>query len=368
MQQASSKFKGVNTVLLTCIVGILSVMAMLKFSNMVVLTVLAAFVAILFFVNIPFTVRKFSALTYILLLCFLVHFFTTAARATTLVVFILTVLLYETTKNASFSVKPLIILSGIFLTVNYFWLFNDMLASILGEHSSRADLYKGFFLNANTNAAFYVFTFFLFILFGKNKKVNWVVTFFVLTSIWATGSRGALLCLILFAFFTFMIRKGREKLTFWLFIGILVAAFLYLFVFEINSTADFTFMGKEANSAGRSEQIASTILHFPINLFGNGKDAVEDYSMRLFDFSVHNFYVSSLYSLGIIIFVCYFIFVLGIYKELLSKEAKAAWIALNVYFFFEPGICYYLVFLNSYPTILILLKLSEERHELKLST
>ncbi len=365
MQQASPKFRGVNTLLLSCIMGILSVMAMLKFSNMVVLTVLAAFVAILFFVNIPFSIKKFSDLTYILLLCFLVHFFTTGDRATTLVVLILTVLLYETVKNASFSVKPLIILSGIFLIINYFWSFNDMLSSIQGEHSSRADFYKGFFLNANTNAAFYVFTFFLFILFCKNKKVNWVVTFFVLISIWATGSRGAMLCLVLFVLFYIIIKKGREILPFWLFIGILVAAFLYLFIFEVNSNLDLTFMGKEANSAGRSEQIVSTILHFPINLFGNGKDAVEDYSMRLFDFPVHNFYVSSLYSLGIIIFVCYFIFVLGIYKELQSKEAKAAWIALNAYFFFEPGICYYLVFLNSYPTILILLKLSEEKHSNK---
>ena len=143
----------------------------------------------------------------------------------------------------------------------------------------------------------------------------------------------------------------------------MILAFCYLFFVEIYSSVDFTVMGKEANSAGRSEQITLVMLRYPLTLFGVGKDAIDAFSFATTGYAVHNAFINSLYSMGVVIMLCYMLFIYRIYQQLDSIVAKSALLASNVYFFFDPGVMFYLLLINVYPIMIVLLKMNEERKE-----
>lgn len=120
-------------------------------------------------------------------------------------------------------------------------------------------------------------------------------------------------------------------------------------------------MGKGGDSAGRSQQVVHIINNYSINLFGYGKNVINMATVKLQGYAVHNFWVSSLYSSGLLIMGGYIYFICNLFNRLKSDVAKSFLLSFNLYFFFEPGLCYYISFSNIFPIIVVLLQDNQER-------
>ena len=62
----------------------------------------------------------------------------------------------------------------------------------------------------------------------------------------------------------------------------------------------------------------------------------------------------------------YIYFVCNLFNRLRSDVAKSFLLSFNLYFFFEPGLCYYISFTNIFPIIIALLKYNEERMQIEI--
>ena len=314
------------------------------------------------FINLPLGGLKFDWLVFVLMFSFVVHYLTTPDKLTTMVNMIMTLLLYETLQRASINVTGTMVTVFAVFLISYIMTWNEMLTSLLTTHTGRMGLYDGIFQNSNTNGGFSLFTFFLAVLFCNNKTVRNIFILLTVTSILASGSRNAILCFVLFFVFLFIQKSRIKRFTFASFVVFLLLLIYYLLYIELNHDVDFNIMGKEANSAGRSEQINMVIAAFPLGLFGNGKDVVDSFTIGLTGYSVHNFYVNSLYSMGIFILVGYFAYIFRLYRNALSSEARAALLAANIFFFFEPGVCFYPQMLNVYPLLIVIMKMNQDNN------
>lgn len=312
------------------------------------------------FTNLKLTLSKLSVA---LIIVFILHLVYTTDRITTVILLISTLLFYETLKKAPVSYKPIVYFFVAFTLVEVLITYQNMFESLMVQHTNREGLYLGFFANSNTNAGYLLNSLYAALLFLNKSKYRTLLLLITLVAIVATGSRNAVLCVILIFCFNTLHRMPRfNKYGFTAFILIISAAFVYLYFFEMQSSIDFTFMGKEANSAGRAYQIAIVIANFPITLLGSGKDVIESYVNFAGDYSIHNFYVNSLYALGILPILGYIYYIYDLYKKIESSMAKSVLLSSNVYFFFEPGVCFYFVFLTMMPILLVILKYNQETH------
>lgn len=362
MIQENTFLKHVNSCLLVLIILSMVFNVALKDEPTIIIYMEVVLVGSFVLLNIPKGVLKMDLLGYVLIFSFVAHYLTTDDKVTTTILMIMTLLLYEVLKKTNLDVKwPMVTVFMVFF-VSYIMSWSDMLASLTTTHVGRSDLYKGIFQNANSNGGFSLFTFFFAFIFCKDKTIRYIMLVLTFSSIVASGSRNAMLSCLLFFAFLFIQRTKFKKFAFSAFITFLLLSFFYLFFVEMNSDVDFTVMGKEANSAGRSEQIAMVVATYPLSLFGSGKDLVDNFVNDLTGFAVHNFYVSSLYSMGIIILVGYMLYVHKLYKNTMSSKAKAALLASNIYFFFEPGISFYLQMLNVYPIMVVIMQMNQEKY------
>ena len=292
-------------------------------------------------------------LTLLISMTFVLHYILTPEKFSTFSLMISTLYLYQAVSCAQFNYKiiiyPIILvfLTGLFVTLP------EMLNSFQIQHTSRADLYTGIFQNSNTNAAFCLVVFMSVVLFFRKTRKKNILLCLIIFSIISTGSRNAILSLILFICFCYIHKTKFAKYSFLFFLLFLIFLFLYMVLFESKQNIDFNFMGKETNSAGRSEQILFVMNSFPLRLFGNGKDVIDNTLSYWTDFSIHNFYINSLYSFGILPLLGYFYFIYTLWKNQISVLGKSFLLVFNIYFFFEPGTCFYLVFLNVVPILIV---------------
>ena len=316
----------------------------------------ALLTSLLLFANCVY--RKQFHLTYFdlfMVAAFVLHWLLSPDKLTSLILMTATLLLYQSVLALRFSYRYIVYPILVIFFMSVVLTLPAMVHSFTATHSSRAGLYEGFFQNPNTNAAFMLSVIFIAYVFLRQRRLRWTVYVVAFVAILATGSRNALLCIILACFFSFVGRTRFRRLAFPMFMGILAMALAYLFFFEMNSNMSLSFMGKEANSAGRAEQIASVVLEYPLNLFGNGREVIDLFSKDENGYAVHNFYISSLYSYGIVILLGYMWFVFKIHRHLRSHKTKAVWLVFQFYFFFEPGVCFYFKFLNVFPLLLVLI-------------
>ena len=297
-----------------------------------------------------FIVTRYAILMSIILI---IHWLISTDKFSTLLLMVTTLYLYEGINSKQFNYKIIIYPFIALFLFSFIITFPELLKSIKIAHSDRSNLYKGIFLNSNSYAAFCLMVLMSLILFFRTTKKRNILIFMVLISIYSTGSRNAMLFVIISILFYLNHKTKCAKFTFLYFILFLVISSIYLIYFELNSGFDFDIMGKAANSAGRSEQIIYVINNFSVRIFGCGKDVIDNHLSLYGDYSIHNFYVNSLYALGILPLFGYFYYIYTLWKSNLSIIAKSFILSFNVYFFFEPGTCYYWAFINVMPIIIL---------------
>lgn len=298
---------------------------------------------------------RFTYFDLFMMAAFVLHWLLSSDKFSSMILMMSTLLLYQSTLRLNFSIcyiiYPLLFIffASIILTAP------ALLHSLASSHASRANLYAGFFQNPNSDAAFLTACILMAYICIRQRKLKYAVYIVGMIALLSTGSRNALLTLLLTAFFSIVARTRLKRWCFAMFVGVLVTAFVYMVVFELSSAVSFTMMGKEANSAGRAQQILSVMMEYPVNLFGNGREEIDLFSLDENGYAVHNFYVSSLYSFGIFILAGYLWFIYKVWRKLDNRKSAAVWLAFNVYFFFEPGVCFYYKFLNVFPLLIVLI-------------
>lgn len=295
----------------------------------------------------------FSRYTLLMSVIFILHYMLTLEKFSTFGLMMMTLYLYEAVKHNQFNYKMIIYPVVFVFLIGLFITFPEMLQSLQMQHINRGGLYAGIFQNSNTNAAFCLVVFTSVVLFFRNTKKKKILIGLIIFCVISTGSRNAILFLILLIGFYYLHKTKFAKYSYIFFLLFLIVSFSYMFLFELNHVVDFNFMGKEANSAGRSEQIIFVINSFPLRLFGNGKDVIDNTLSHWTDFSIHNFYINSLYSFGVIPLLGYFYFIYVLWNKQVSILGKSFLLVFNIYFFFEPGTCFYLIFMNVAPILIL---------------
>ncbi|PDP65499.1 hypothetical protein CLI78_09495 [Porphyromonas gingivalis] len=248
-----------------------------------------------------------------------------------------------------------------------FWLLSIILHPIELIDSFTAtrvdDYFSGFFDNSNTFAAYSTVVFSSTFIFVENRRVRWFIAVVFFVMLFAHHSRNTLLFVLLSFIFYFLFTKGKGRLVPWLFFTIIAEALLFLIVIEPNLVAtDFVLFGKEANTAGRSEQVLSVVSHFDIKWFGVGADTITKHSIGINDYAVHNAWINTLYSMGIIYFVLYAVFIRKVYMNI-PPLARSFLLGFHVYSFFEPGLFFSILMISSFPIIITLLTLKDAKYE-----
>lgn len=246
-----------------------------------------------------------------------------------------------------------------------FWLLSIALHPSELINSFRAtrvvDYFSGFFHNSNTFATYSTVVLSATFIFIDNRRVRWFVAMVFLVMLFAHHSRNTLLFVLLAYVFYFLFERGKGKLVPWLFFGIVGGALLFLVVVEPNLVAlDFAIFGKKADTAGRSAQVLSVINHFDILWFGNGLDTIGKYTHDVNNYALHNAWINTLYSMGIIYSILYVVFVRRIYRNI-PVIAKSFLLSSHIYFFFEPGLFFSILMVSSFPIIVVII--SQNKYE-----
>ncbi len=298
----------------------------------------------------------FSTIIYLIF-----HLTIAESSIMTVILIMAIVLFYIYLKYTDISVSHVAYLLIFLFILNTVLTFDKLLHSIFSP--SYLDWYKGLFLNPNTNGIFAANVLAATFLFIKNKKTRYIVSILFILYLLGCKSRNMLL-FILSTFAFYQLYKTRFSRYAFLFFSLFICIILfYLIKIEPQMTAEIELFGKSGGSAGRSSQIIYIIKEFPLTLFGLGKDIPNNYSLATNGYAVHNFYINTIYGMGIIFLIIYFAFIKDIYNNLSSNIAKSFLLSFHIYFMFEPGMPFYALMQNGLPIILILLKYKQEKNE-----
>lgn len=281
------------------------------------------------------------------------YFIATDARVENIALYLSSIVFFVTLKHVrvdGYKISVALIMS---------WLLSIVLHPIELIDSFGAtrvvDYFSGFFENSNTFAAFSTVVLSATFLFIKNQFIRRLVLGIFLVMLFAHHSRNTLLFILVFFMFHFLFLNGKGKLVPWLFLSIVLGALLYLIVIEPNiATSGFTLFGKKADTAGRSAQVLSVINHFDIRWFGNGLDTIGRYTYRFNNYALHNAWINTLYSMGILYSILYGVFVKKIYQSI-PNTSKAFFLSSHIYFFFEPGLFFSILMVSSFPIIIAII-------------
>lgn len=289
------------------------------------------------------------------------HLLTTDARLENIALFLASIVFFLSLQGVK--------IDGYKISVGLvaFWLLTIVLHPVEFVNSfsaTRVDQYfSGFFDNSNTFAAYSIVAFSATFLFIDNRRLRWLVSLVFLVTLFAHHSRNTLLFVFLSLVFYFLYLKGKGKFVLWLFFAIIIGGVIFLLVIEPNLAAtDFVLFGKEANTSGRSAQVLSVVNHFDITWFGVGADRITKHSIGVNNYAVHNAWVNTLYSMGIIYFVLYAVFIREIYMNI-PPLARSFLLGFHVYSFFEPGLFFSILMISSFPIIITLLTFKDAKYE-----
>jgi len=317
---------------------------------------------VLLLLNTIFTANfRFSKYIIFMCLLFFAHWSFTPDNILQVCVFVTTMLLFEVIRMYEFSYKYILYPFLAFSAIGFIITLPDLLRVLTGANIGRADLYSGLYTNSNTTATMSNIVIMSALLFLKTPYVKNIFMICSLIGLFATGCRGGFINLCTCLLFYWLLKKIGQKTAFFAFLLFLIVAFLYMVFVEAQHLVDFKFMGKDSSSSGRALQIIYVIRHFSVNLFGYGKDVINNAVLANEQFVIHNLYVNSLYSEGLLILLAYFYYLYHFFTQITSLVAKAFLLSFHVAFFFEPGYCYYyspsIVFVN----VVLSLQLLEER-------
>lgn len=311
------------------------------------------------------TTHKFKNIDSIIFLsasiCLTFHFLMTTTSIESIGLILTTLLFYIRLKYISINANATKIIIIIFL-ITIFFTLPELIQSLFTLASESS--YKGIFKNPNFMGAFTTISITTTFLFVKNKKFKVLLLVLFILALMASKSRNCILFAISAIGFYLLLKSRFSKYAPLIFFTAIALALYYLIVIEPQAmTAQAQMFGKESGSAGRSGQILLTITRYPLTLFGVGYDIPNKYSYAMTGYPIHNFYINSLYALGIVFMCIYILFISTIYKNLRNPLAKSFLLSSHLYFLFEPGITFSIVALNNLPIILSIVSLNQEQNE-----
>lgn len=304
---------------------------------------------------------KISRFASFMLVAMVLHFFLTPDKVTAVFLMVSNLLLFEIMKQYEFSYKIVIYPFLCIALFAFILTLPQLLHVIFESHVSRSTLYEGIFYNSNSASSYYIVVVLCTLLFVKTPYLRLLFLAISLLIIVASGCRSGLLTLFTASLFYILLKSKFHKFTIYVFFFLLFAFTYYLVFIEGTSAISFDYMGKGGDSAGRSAQIIYIINKYSVNLFGYGKNIINADSVKNQGFAVHNFWICSLYSSGLIILLGYTYFMCKLFYSVKSHVAKAFLLSLNLAFFFEPGVCYYISFSNIFPIVVVLLQEGQEQ-------
>lgn len=295
------------------------------------------------------------------LICLFFHAQTTMTSFNSIGLILMTLLFYTRLKYISINANATKIIITIFL-ITIFLTFPELIKSLFTLASESS--YKGIFKNPNFMGAFTTVSITTTFLFVKNKKFKALLFVLFALTLMASKSRNCILFVISAIGFYLLLKSRFSKYTSLIFFTAIAVALYYLIIIEPQAmTAQAQMFGKNGGSAGRSDQVLLTIMTYPLTLFGVGYDVPNKYSLAMTGYPIHNFYINSLYALGIVFTGIYILFISTIYKSLRNPLAKSFLLSSHIYFLFEPGITFSIVALNNLPIILSIIALNQEQNE-----
>lgn len=246
-----------------------------------------------------------------------------------------------------------------FLLIQIIVFFPDFVVALLNP--TRDSAFTGFFTSAN-GPAFLALCCIPMYFRTREKMLKIFLAFFILLYVYACNSRGVLLSLLVLIINYYVLKKGYKQ--YWPIIiiaTVMIVSLVYMIVIEPTLIdSDVSLMGKGSDSAGRSVQILLVTEQLPITWFGLGSDVVNNLVADETNYGVHNMWVNTLYSMGIIYTIFYLVYVIYVYNRISSLPVKSLFLAYQLSFFFEPGRAFELLFSTFIGMSSILLVLSEE--------
>jgi len=246
-----------------------------------------------------------------------------------------------------------------FLLIQIIFFFPDFLVAL--SHPTRDTAFNGFFASAN-GPAFLALCCIPVYFKIKKKTIKYFIAIIILLYVYACNSRGVMLSLIAFLINCYILKKGCKW--YWPFIIIsmvMIVSMVYMLVIEPTLVySDGTLMGKTRDSAGRSDQILLVTEQFSVTWFGLGSDVVNNFVMAETTYGIHNMWLNTLYSMGVIYTLFYIVYIKYIYNKINSLPMKSLFLAYQLCFFFEPGRAFELLYSHFIAMSSILLFLSEE--------
>ena len=311
------------------------------------------------------TKQKVKTIDYIIFfsasVCLAFHFLNTTTSIASIGLILTTLLFYIRLKYMSINANATKVIIIIFL-ITIFLTFPKLIQNLFTLASE--SFYEGIFKNPNFMGAFTTMTITTTFLFVKNKKLKVILTILFVLALMASKSRNCILFVISAFGFYSLLKSRFSKYTPIIFFTAIALALYYLIVIEPQTmTAQVQMFGKESGSAGRSGQILLTIARFPLTLFGVGYDLPNNYSFVMTGYPIHNFYINSIYALGVVFMCIYTLFISTLYRNLRNPVAKSFLLSSHIYFLFEPGITFSIVALNNIPIILSIVSLNQEQNE-----
>ena len=300
--------------------------------------------------------------TFLCILCiyFAFHLFIAQSSPISIGLILANILLYICITQIKLSHKSITkILICIFI-LNIIIGYNEIITSFISP--KYGDTFSGIFQNSNTNGLFASCVLVLTLLFVDSPKKRYCIIGLFLIYLFTCKSRNVLLfCITSFGFYQ-VLKSKYSKYTIPLFLLFVFFSMYYLMVIELREySANIELFGKKAESAGRSVQILITTKHFDLSLFGEGVEIPNKYSIAKTNYAIHNLYINSIYSMGIIYMILYIFFIYRyIYSKLKSNIAKSFLLSFHIYYMFEPGTAFS-TGMGSLALLTIILKINQEQ-------
>ena len=246
--------------------------------------------------------------------------------------------LISTLPFISFDIRKLAVLL-LFIYISSFLLFpKDFYQSIFSQDYAAG--WKVLFNNANMASVFICSVFAAVWLFLTSKKLRIITFVLVLIGLLACKSRNAILFFLLANIALYFRSYLGSRQRYLPLLTLIFLSFSLYYMIEIEpylyNASNFSMFGKTEGSTGRALQILYVIEKFDINLWGYD-GLINESTIDALNYPVHNFYVSTLYSMGLVYLLFYFVFIFRFYLKLKSYESKVFLLCFHVYFFFEPS-------------------------------
>lgn len=297
---------------------------------------------ILVFANLKTSMRrffeKFGIMTLMFVILIVFHFVYGGGNFEGFTVSVLVYLLCTTVWVNVFKMDLFaFLLLGIYL-FSFVAYPKELIIGLLSDSSGTG--WNLIFQNSNMASLFICCVFASVYLFIKKQKIKKLSFLFVIIGLIACQSRNAVLFFVLSVFFLYFkkyLLKYRVYFPVFILLFFVVVVY-YMIVIEpyLMNISHFIMFGKSEGTTGRSMQVLYIVENFDINLWGYDK-LINEASMDVLNYPVHNFYVTTLYAFGLSMFLFYMYFVYKIYFMLKVYESQVFLLCFHVYFFFEPS-------------------------------